>query len=92
MKIFVDIDGTICLTDGNDYRNSEPLPEKIAIINKLYDEGHEITYWSSRGNDSGRDWMVFTEHQLRTWGCKYNNLWLSKPSYDIFYEDKSRIL
>ena len=34
MIIYVDIDGTICETDGSDYRNAKPRPKQIAKINK----------------------------------------------------------
>ena len=32
MIIFVDIDNTITITNGSDYTNSQPLPDKIKII------------------------------------------------------------
>ena len=52
MRIFVDIDETICFYEGVDrlgYKNAIPNYENIAKINKLYDEGNQITYWTSRG-------------------------------------------
>lgn len=52
MKYVVDIDGTIC-TNGDcsacKYEGSVPLPDRIAKINKLYDEGHIIWYFTARG-------------------------------------------
>jgi len=92
MKIYCDIDGTICKTIGNDYRNAEPMYDKILRMNRYYDEGDEVIYWTSRGNDSGKDWLVFTERQLKSWGCKYTHLRMGKPSFDIFYDDKARNL
>ena len=89
MRIFCDIDGTICNTDGNDYRNSEPLYDQIEKINTFYSLGHEIIYWTSRGNTSGKDWYAFTERQLKDWGCKFTELRMNKPSFDIFYDDKA---
>ena len=38
----IDIDGTIFKTEGMDYENSVPIPERIAKINQLYDEGNTI--------------------------------------------------
>ena len=39
----VDIDGTICdWQAGRDYTLAEPFPEKIKVINKLYDEGNTL--------------------------------------------------
>ena len=61
----VDIDGTICYTDGSNYKESKPNKERIEIINKLFDEGNEIHYWTARGANSGKDWQEFTEAQLK---------------------------
>ena len=50
MRYCVDIDGTICSqTVGRDYHKAMPWWERIATINKLYDEGHNITYFTARG-------------------------------------------
>ena len=39
MKIFVDIDETICITPiSRDYSEATPLKERIEKINKLYDD------------------------------------------------------
>lgn len=89
MKIFVDVDNTICKTIGTDYANAKPLKKKIAIINEFYDQGHEITYWTARGSGSGIDWYELTKEQLAKWGVKYHNFMVGKPVYDIFIDDKT---
>lgn len=91
MNIYVDIDNTICQTgDGSDkYVKSVPLQEKIATINALYDQGNRITYWTARGNLTGTDQTALTKSQLATWGCKYHELRMGKPSYDLLIDDKS---
>ena len=49
MRYCVDIDGTICSpTVGRDYHKAMPWWDRIATINKLYDEGHDITYFTAR--------------------------------------------
>ena len=48
----VDIDGTICYTEGNNYEDSRPIQERIDHFNKLYEEGNEIHYWTARGGFS----------------------------------------
>ena len=56
MIYFVDIDDTICRKSSEgytDYENSQPLPERISIINKLYDEGHTVVYWTAHGSGCG---------------------------------------
>lgn len=88
MKIFVDIDGTICITK-NGYENSIPIQKNINKINALYDEGHHITYWTARGGNSGEDWTSLTKEQLQKWGCLYHELELGKPSYDVVIDDKA---
>jgi hypothetical protein len=88
-NIYVDIDNTITFTTKMDYKNSIPRKDRIDIINKLYDDGNIITYWTGRGTVSGIDWTVLTKNQLNQWGAKYHKLLLGKPAYDIFIDDKS---
>jgi hypothetical protein len=92
-RFIVDIDGTICtkVTDfPSNYSFSKPLYHRIAKINKLHDEGNYIIYWTSRGQTSGVDWAKFTKEQLESWGCKYDELWMNKPMYDHWIDDKAR--
>ena len=93
MKIFVDIDDTICYykTENieNDYTIAIPYKERIEHVNKLYDEGNDIIYWTARGTVTGIDWRKITEKQLKEWGCKYNELRMGKPAYDLFIDDKN---
>ena len=94
MKIFVDIDETICFYDGVDrlgYKNAIPNEKNIAKINQLYDEGHEITYWTARGSYSGIDYLELTANQLDEWGCQYHELSVGKkPNYDLLICDKTK--
>jgi len=92
MKIYVDIDETICFYDGErEYPNAIPSKENIAKINKLYDEGHEITYWTARGTVTGINWFNLTKEQLTKWGCKWHSLVVGeKPHYDLLICDKTK--
>ncbi len=94
--IYVDIDGTICTERPNiaksavDYEAAKPLKDRIEAINKLYDEGNEIHYWTARGTSSGLDWTDLTKGQLKEWGAKYHELHVgNKPHFDIYICDKS---
>lgn len=93
--IFVDIDETICKNSqidkskARDYSLAVPIKENIQAINRLYEEGHNITYWTARGTQTGIDWREITEQQLDQWGAKYHNLILNKPAYDLYIDDKS---
>lgn len=94
MIYIVDIDNTICLTQKNadgkwDYLNSQPLQYRIDRVNELYDEGNNIIYWTARGSGSGIDWTELTKQQLDSWGCKYHEVRLGKPSYDVWIDDKA---
>jgi len=88
MTYYVDIDNTICSTEGNDYENAVPIQENIDKINKLFRD-NIIVYWTARGNTSGKDWHSFTLKQLHSWGCKFNSLSMNKPSFDIIIDDRA---
>jgi hypothetical protein len=89
MIYFVDIDNTICKTVGNDYPNAVPVQENINKINNLFDKGNIIVYWTSRGRSSGKDLHFFTIGQLCRWGCRFNSVWMNKPSFDVLIDDKA---
>ena len=100
MRYCVDIDGTICSpTIGRDYENAQPWQHRIDVINKLYDDGDYIIYFTARGMgrfagdpDAGAKASAIlfelTKEQLDSWGCKYNELILGKPHADYFIDDK----
>ena len=94
MIIFVDIDETICSYDERyprEYTSAQPIYLNITKINKLYDDGNEITYYTARGARSGIDWYEITKNQLNNWGCKYHHLSVGeKPHYDLLICDKSK--
>lgn len=90
MIIYVDIDETICKSPENrDYSEALPLYKRINRINKLYDSGNKIIYWTARGTGSGIDWREVTEKQFEKWGVKYHDLKFGKPIYDLFIDDKN---
>tara|TARA_R110000765_G_scaffold424159_1_gene534381 strand:+ start:1426 stop:1755 length:330 start_codon:yes stop_codon:yes gene_type:complete len=101
MIIYVDIDGTICTLNSSDdenkdqsfdpagYEDAQPIEENIDKINKLYDEGHTIIYWTARGTVTKIDWIELTRQQLFEWGCKCHDVRVGKPQYDLWIDDKS---
>ncbi len=78
-NFLVDIDGTIC----DDIPNEEPermgtclhYPDALKIINKWYDEGHIITFFTSR-TEEHRD---VTEKWLEKHNFKYHGILFGKP-------------
>jgi len=90
MVIYIDIDETICVSPRNrNYADATPIVENIHKANRLYEQGHKITYWTARGTGSGIDWRELTERQFAEWGVKYHKLMLGKPIYDLFIDDKN---
>ena len=75
----IDIDGTIC----DDIPNEEPermvtaevYPDALEILNKWYEEGHIITFFTSRTEDH----RVVTEAWLEKHGFKYHGMLMGKP-------------
>ena len=97
MKFIIDIDGTICQKQTlEDYENSIPIQKRINKINILYEQGHQIIYFTARGmgrfNDNRelalQHFEQLTITQLNNWGCNYHRLLMGKPSGDIYIDDK----
>ena len=78
MNIYVDIDETVMdyqpKDDRTDYNLATPIGINIDKINKLYNEGNTITYYTARGTVSGIDWYETTKKQLDEAGAKYHKL------------------
>lgn len=96
MTYVFDIDGTICSNTDGKYSNATPNIDRINIINKLFNEGNKIIFFTARGMKTydGNILKVyhvyynFTIEQLNSWGVKYNQLVLGKPSADYYIDDK----
>ena len=90
MIIYVDIDETICKSpEDRNYSMAKPIVKNIQKINKLYDEGNTIVYWTARGTGSGIDWSGTTKEQFIQWGVKCHDIKFGKPIYDLFIDDKN---
>ena len=91
-----DIDGTICNNTWGKYEEAVPINDRISVVNRLYDEGNHITYFTARGMGTCKGdslkahemWYNFTLRQLKYWGCKFNELRLGKPEADHYIDDK----
>lgn len=89
MKYFIDLDNTLCYTQGNDYENSRPILERINFVSELKSQNHHITIWTARGSASGKDYSELTKKQLKEWNIEYDDLLMGKPCYDCYIDDKS---
>lgn len=92
MHFYVDIDNTLCVTNGAEYEAAQPIPDRISKVNQLYDAGHTITIYTARGSRSCLKKYLekLTAIQLKEWGVKYHYLDLgNKPVYDYLIDDRN---
>ena len=95
--ICFDIDQVICKTNKNFYNKSKPNKNTIKYINILYNSGYTIKIFTARYMGSHKEdvnlikknFYKKTFYQLKKWGLKFHKLYMGKPSFDIFIDDKS---
>ena len=75
----IDIDGTVCDDVPNEEPERmvtcEPYPDALETLNKWYEEGHIITFFTSRTEEH----REVTEKWLEKEGFKYHGLLVGKP-------------
>jgi len=75
----IDIDGTVTDDVPNEeperMKYVQPFPDALDILNRWYDEGHIITFFTSR-TEAHRE---VTEEWLNRHGFKYHGLLMNKP-------------
>lgn len=78
----IDIDGTICEDiDNNNPEgmiNAKVYPNAVEEINRLYDKGHIITFFTARTSKDHKD---ITTEWLQSNGFKYHSLLMDKPRF-----------
>ena len=100
----IDIDGTLTEPHEGDPWNAIPRYDRIAYVNKLYDEGAIVYLQTARGfirsNEIHPDNIVKaqgaadeharsrTEAQLDKWGVKYHSLYFGKPRAAVYGDDR----
>jgi len=95
--ICFDIDNVICKTITNEYSKSKPKKNVIKLINRLYDEGYYIKIltarYTGRFDDDFKKVRSYgyekTLKQLKSWNLKFHKLYMTKPSFDFYVDDKS---
>ncbi|MEC8602960.1 MAG: phosphoheptose isomerase [Bacteroidota bacterium] len=79
MNYLIDIDGTITEDVPNEeperMLTCKPFPDALEILNKWYEEGHIITFFTSRTEEH----RAYTEKWLETHGFHYHGLLMGKP-------------
>ena len=75
----IDIDGTITEDVPNEeperMLTCEPYPDALQVLNDWYEEGHIITFFTSRTEDH----REYTERWLKMHNFKYHSLLMNKP-------------
>ncbi|EAQ50393.1 MULTISPECIES: LNS2 domain-containing protein [Leeuwenhoekiella] len=75
----IDIDGTITEDVPNEeperMATCKPFPDALATLNKWYDEGHIICFFTSRTEEH----REVTENWLNEHGFNYHSLLMGKP-------------
>lgn len=92
-----DIDGVICNTKKNFYKESKPNLKAIKKINELYLKGNKIIIFTARYmgrsneniNVAKKKGYKFTYNQLKKWKVNFHKLIFGKPSFDIVIDDKN---
>jgi uncharacterized HAD superfamily protein len=78
-NFLIDIDGTITDDVPNEeperMLTCEPYKDALEILNSWYDEGHIITFFTSRTDEHRQ----YTETWLKKHGFKYHGLLMNKP-------------
>ena len=78
-NFLIDIDGTICDDVPNEeperMKTVAPYPDALEMLNKWYEEGHLIYFFTSRTEDL-RD---ITDQWLKECGFRYHGLIMGKP-------------
>jgi len=78
-NFLIDIDGTICDDVPNEeperMKTVAPYPDALEMLNKWYDAGHIIYFFTSRTEDL-RD---ITDQWLKECGFRYHGLIMGKP-------------
>jgi hypothetical protein len=86
MKIAFDLDNTV-ITQGSpdlDYKDSLIKRDMVNIVNKLYDEGHEIYFFTARHFKH----FKYTKEFLDQCNFRYTGLVMNKISCDLYVDDK----
>ena len=75
----IDIDGTVTEDVPNEeperMLTCEPYPDALEVLNNWYEEGHIITFFTSRTEEH----RAYTEKWLKMHNFKYHGLLMGKP-------------
>ena len=103
MKVFVDLDHTLCIpnedygTSVDRYKYAAPVISVIKRVQWLYNSGHHITIYTARRMKTckgdveavEREVGEITRDWLKKYGVPYDVLMFGKPYYDLLIDDNT---
>lgn len=91
-NFIIDIDGVVCEDIPNEeperMPDAEEMPSSKEQINRWYDEGHVITFFTARTEEH----RAVTEAWLKERGFRYHNLILGKPRGGNYHYIDDRVV
>lgn len=95
-SIVCDIDDTISFTTNRDWENATPNLQLIQKLNRLYDEGWEINFFTARGSlscnsreEAEQTYGPGIIEYFKKHGIKYHKLSFQKPLAQYYIDDKA---
>jgi len=71
------------------YETVKPNQIMIDIVNQLFEDGHIIKIFTSRGQTTGIDQEDLTRKQLKDFGIKHHELVMGKTHFDLLVDDRA---
>ena len=95
-SIVCDIDDTISFTTARDWENARPNIQLIDKLNKLFDDGWEVHFYTARGSISCKTreeadikYRKIILDYFEKHGVKYTTLSFEKPLAQYYIDDKA---
>ena len=100
MRIVIDIDGVLFDEFNPDVNLRNPYNDRISYLNSLFEQGHEIIIYTSRGMKSCNDdpiaadkkYREMTTKQLNSWGLHFDRIYFGKPNADIYIDNHNMLM
>jgi capsule biosynthesis phosphatase len=96
----IDVDDTLCKSNGRDYKSAKLIEPTAARLRTLHSEGHTIILYTARGMLSCNGNARLIEDTVRPtlvqwlWDNRvpYKTLVMGKPYADVYVDDKGMSL
>lgn len=99
MKIIIDLDDTLSVTENRDYANAKPITEVVGRVKELREKLPEAEVWihTARGMNSCAGDAAMAERRnratieewLKKYGVEVDGIIFGKPLADLYIDDKA---